>query len=280
MFPSNATADAAGQVRTMIRRISSPLRLGSECYQASCYFDPLLFNNQTADLLGITLPTTLNRAVQKRKAEFVAGRYCAQTALTELYGGATPLLISAGGAIPIGTAPQRAPLWPDGIVGSITHTQSVHTGGLPTRGYAAAVVARSHQVRAIGIDSENWIDASTADNIQHQILTPGDNGGTAQFASPAQRLTVIFSAKESVFKCLYPLVNRFFDFQAAAVTLLPATQATQGSLRFELLQDLNEEFRAGFIGYGCYTIGADGVHTAVLLRASDGQTERRAAATA
>ena len=48
--------------------------------------------------------------------------------------------------LPIGI--DRSPVWPTGFVGSITHARSCG------RGYCAAAVARSNEIRAIGIDVE------------------------------------------------------------------------------------------------------------------------------
>src|SRR5690242_7832438 len=62
----------------------------------------------------------VKNAVEKRIAEFCAGRHCAREALRAL--GRTPGAILAEG---------RAPIWPDGVVGAITHCT----------GYCGAVVA-------------------------------------------------------------------------------------------------------------------------------------------
>src|SRR5277367_2552834 len=77
-----------------------------------------------APFAGISLPRELDRAVRARRTEFLAGRACARSALRKLADG------RADDAIPIG--PDRAPVWPAGIVGAITHAH----------GFAAAAVAR------------------------------------------------------------------------------------------------------------------------------------------
>ena len=43
--------------------------------------------------------------------------------------------------------PRGAPVWPDGVVGSITHTQE----------YAAVAIASSHAVDSLGIDAEPMV---------------------------------------------------------------------------------------------------------------------------
>jgi 4'-phosphopantetheinyl transferase EntD len=74
------------------------------------------------------------RAVGQRRAEFTTVRTCARIALGRLGLPPAPLL----------SGPKREPLWPAGVVGSITHCD----------GYRAAAVARASEVAAIGIDAE------------------------------------------------------------------------------------------------------------------------------
>ncbi|HEY7101617.1 MAG TPA: 4'-phosphopantetheinyl transferase, partial [Mycobacteriales bacterium] len=74
------------------------------------------------------------RAVGKRRAEFTTVRTCARIALGRLGLPPAPLL----------SGPKREPLWPDGVVGSITHCD----------GYRAVAVARADQLATIGIDAE------------------------------------------------------------------------------------------------------------------------------
>ncbi|MDK1493915.1 hypothetical protein QN219_28415 [Sinorhizobium sp. 7-81] len=73
-------------------------------------------------------------AVESRRREFAIGRTCARSALSKL--GFPPCAIPGG--------PHRAPLWPSGIVGSITHCA----------GFCAAAVALQEDYVALGIDAE------------------------------------------------------------------------------------------------------------------------------
>src|ERR1700720_856307 len=76
----------------------------------------------------------LGRAIPKRAREFAAGRLCARPALAEL--GILDVAIEVGD--------DRQPIWPDSMVGSITHTA----------GFCAAVVAERRVVGALGLDRE------------------------------------------------------------------------------------------------------------------------------
>jgi len=87
---------------------------------------------------------SLGRVVNRRRIEFATGRYCAKKAISWL--GVTPSAIVIGDG--------REPVWPSGIVGSITHCS----------GYCAAVAAKSSQVLSIGID---------ADLVQHHQAVAG-----------------------------------------------------------------------------------------------------------
>lgn len=171
------------------------------------------------------LPTPLQRAVLKRQVSFLAGRICARNALTALTG-------SQPGLIPV--QPDRAPEWPPGIAGAITHTT----------GYAAALVGLERHYQGIGIDCETIMSPANL-NLQRHICVAHELEGL-QYAqqqwSPEMLLTLIFSAKESLFKCLYRQVGKFFGFSAARVVVLD-----QGQQMFiiELLQDLTPTLSAG-----------------------------------
>lgn len=170
------------------------------------------------------LPESLHRAVLKRQVEFLAGRVCAQQAIERLTGHKPATIPSQ---------PDRAPGWPKGIVGSITHTT----------GYAAALVASATYYYGIGIDCEGIL---TADNLklQRHICVPHElqDLHTAHSTwAPELLLTLIFSAKESLFKCLYPQVQTYFGFCAARLVALDSEQHT---FVIELTRDLHANLPA------------------------------------
>src|SRR5215469_16812348 len=68
------------------------------------------------------------RAVEKRRAEFATGRACAHAALDAWGAPDAPLL----------PGPDRAPLWPDGFVGSISHARGACAAVAAPRAVAAA----------------------------------------------------------------------------------------------------------------------------------------------
>lgn len=135
-------------------------------------------------------PEAVAKAIPKRRAEFAAGRRAARMALRNAD--------MAEVAIPKGG--NRAPVWPQGVVGSLSHDDH----------FAMAVVAPSTSVRFLGIDLADAKDFP--EHLRNEILqTPAERKQTGLEA----RLS--FSAKETVFKALYPSVGRYFGFGAVEV---------------------------------------------------------------
>lgn len=149
-------------------------------------------------VLAERLPLALLDAVDKRQREFLCGRCCAARALA--HAGHT-----GDGWVPRGD--DRLPVWPDGWVGSISHS----------RFGAVAVAARSSpSCRALGVDMEPLVCATLAAEIEATVANPVEL--TLLAALPQDlRVTLLFSAKEALYKALYPMVRSFQDFGAAQV---------------------------------------------------------------
>lgn len=134
---------------------------------------------------------------ERRIQDFAAGRLCARQALHELG-------IDGFSLLP---GPDRQPLWPDSVVGSITHTV----------GYTAAVVAWSRDVRSLGVDSEQV--GAVRPDLWPQICTPLELERLRQL-EPGDGVTaaaLLFVAKEAFFKCQFPLAREWLDFDAVTV---------------------------------------------------------------
>jgi 4'-phosphopantetheinyl transferase EntD len=142
------------------------------------------------------------KAVEKRRREFITARRCAREALARL--GHAPVPIHAG--------PKREPLWPAGVVGSITHTI----------GFRAAAVAPQSVFASIGIDTEQ--NALLPDGVEETITVSREPEMLAALTRsfPAiQWGRLLFSAKESVYKAWYPLTGRWLGFEDARLTIDP-----------------------------------------------------------
>ncbi|MEM7448090.1 MAG: 4'-phosphopantetheinyl transferase superfamily protein [Myxococcota bacterium] len=134
--------------------------------------------------------SAIANAVPKRRREYAAARICARRGLVRLGLPEAPIL----------NAKDRSPLWPSGVVGSITHTDRL----------AASAVARRLHCRSLGVDVEPIaaLDAS----IVAKVCTPKER----KFVRTRDEYwlaKLIFSAKECFYKCQYPLSNTYLGFQ-------------------------------------------------------------------
>jgi enterobactin synthetase component D len=226
----------------MLTQAPGPRILSDACFQYSAFIDVNAFDPEsTPGALGILLPRSLLNAAKVRQAEYLAGRFAARTALK-----------AAGCMDPgeIASNPDRSPQWPDGYVGSITHTN----------GYVSAVVASSARVIAIGRDSERILTDENALEIQKVILRPEEvERRVALGLGAGEYVGLIFSAKESFYKALAPIVKRTFGFQDAQVVEI---SRDSGSLRLRLERDLGKGFGPGFELQGRFEM-AERIHTAV-----------------
>lgn len=132
-----------------------------------------------------------------RRREFAAGRVAAHRAMAAL--GAPVWPVPAG--------PDRAPVWPPGLVGSISHDA----------GACLAVLARRSALRSVGVDIEP--DAPLDPALWDSICLPEERAWlAARPAGDRGRLArLIFSAKEAVYKLQYPLTGCLFGFETIAI---------------------------------------------------------------
>jgi 4'-phosphopantetheinyl transferase EntD len=163
-----------------------------------------------ASLLAPEEAAVVANAVPKRVGEFTAGRLCARRALAEL--GVVD--------IPIRAAPDRQPIWPEGIVGSITHTE----------GLCAVVVAERKLLRGIGIDVEPAASVKSALWPRILVRAELDWLDSLEGHERAAAATLIFSAKEAAYKCQYPATGEHLSFCDLNVTVAD-WGAERGALR-------------------------------------------------
>lgn len=145
------------------------------------------------------------RAVAKRRREFAGGRAAARAALGALGFDPPP---------PVPTSADRAPVWPEGIVGAITHTRTD----------ALAAVAHRAACGGLGLDLEHLGGLRRLD-VARQVA---DETERAWIGADLRRLLAVFSAKESIYKALYPRHGRYFGF--GAVTLAPTDAGFDATL--------------------------------------------------
>ncbi|WP_319777247.1 4'-phosphopantetheinyl transferase superfamily protein [Maridesulfovibrio sp.] len=150
-------------------------------------------------------------AIDERKAEFCGGRICAHQALKKLGVLQGQILQNK----------DRSPLWPENVVGSISHT----------KGYCAAAVACARELKGIGLDLEidsplDWklsgLVCSTNELARLKAYPPNERCKLAK---------IIFSVKEAAFKCQFPSTKEFIDYNQAEISL----DVGKGSFRVEVM---------------------------------------------
>lgn len=175
--------------------LSSPFPSSVHFFASSIPEPPLALPEEEAAVSSaISSPSRLK--------EFRRGRYCARLALQQMQ-------IDS----PISRNPDtREPLWPDGVVGSITHSGK----------WAVAVVASVSEIAAIGIDVEQS-KRSINPGIARLVCTEDETAWLESLDSAQADLGLkaIFSAKESIYKCLFPRCRVPLTFQDATIALLP-----------------------------------------------------------
>lgn len=173
---------------------SVPVSLPGSCF-SSCDYVPGRYTAAQFDQYGIRPPPWLARAHPRRAASYLAGRHCARSALLQLTGRAEQLPADSGGR----------PRWPDSVVGSLTHTGTC----------AAAIVGRRSDFAALGLDIEGIFTCPANGRLENKLLSAPEKSRLACARLPRDiLLTLLFSAKESLYKALGPANGAVADFHA------------------------------------------------------------------
>lgn len=181
------------------------------------------------------------RALDKRRREFAAGRLCYRRALARL--GLPPRAL-------VNDA-DRAPMWPEDVVGSVTHT----------RGLCAVVLAPADTMRSLGIDVEP--STPMRDALWRRIATADEQRRieASSAIEPGLMGKIVFSAKECFYKLQYPLTRQYLGFEDAEV----AVDLEGGRFDVTFLRDAGDRFRRGDVLDGRFRIDDGYVVTAMHL---------------
>ena len=156
----------------------------------------------------------------------------------------------------LGIGAHREPVWPQGLLGSITHSAD----------YAAAIVCQAGELCGIGIDIEYVIDTPTRTDMIGEVVSSAELARlrTSDTAESINTLfTLVFSAKESFFKAVFPQVKHYFDFGAVEFIGIdmPARIITM-----RCVEHLNARLQPGFAFEAGYIfLAPDRVMTMVAL---------------
>ena len=147
-------------------------------------------------MTGDELPY-VNQAVLKRVREFTAGRHIARRAMRQMNVAASSITV----------AKNRCPVWPDGIVGSISHTDDI----------VGVALARAQDYVSIGFDIE--VGRAVKPELWDMVLTDDEKDNIDLNAEP-ELATLVFSCKESVYKAVYPLIGEFLEFRDIEISIV------------------------------------------------------------
>ena len=168
----------------------------------------------------------------RRQTEFSQGRSCAHQALAKFKLESEPIPRNAK---------TREPCWPEAVRGSITHSGD----------YAAAAVGLADDVSGIGIDLES-LSRVVDFNISRHVCVEQELEWlkTLSLANANQGLRIIFSAKESIFKCLFPISRTYLYFKDATVEI----DEDNAEFTFTLSRECTGITKAGFHHSGKFSI--------------------------
>jgi len=162
----------------------------------------------------------IENAVDKRSREFAAGRTCARGILRQLGFSGDPTIAKDR---------HGAPVWPEGITGSISHTDDV---------CVVSIGRQKRELTSLGVDVEKdtGLDADLVDIVCDEREKAACANSRAE--DRLRLAKIIFSAKESVYKCLYPLVKTMLDFQDVHIELDVSNNTFMGTINGTLHEGL------------------------------------------
>jgi enterobactin synthetase component D len=149
----------------------------------------------------ISIPQNLQDACLSRKRDFLTGRLCAHKALQNL-----SLHDLRQSELPIG--PHGEPQWEPGVVGSISHTLDT----------ACAAVGSSRSFVGIGVDLQSYLLFEQIKFAKQTVANKSEQHRDLLSLSEVSYFTLLFSAKESVYKAFFPRERRFMDFADVEIT--------------------------------------------------------------
>jgi 4'-phosphopantetheinyl transferase EntD len=167
----------------------------------------------------------------KRRAEFTIGRIYAHGALSRFGLESEPILINPE---------TREPCWPDSVWGSITHSA----------GFVAVAVGLKKEIKGVGIDLESF-SRSVDFKIREHVCVDSELEWLESLPTKQanRALRIIFSAKESIFKCIYPSTKTFLSFKDAAVSV----NETEKNFTFTIFKSFPGIIQHGFPHHGRYS---------------------------
>jgi 4'-phosphopantetheinyl transferase EntD len=168
-------------------------------------------------------------AMPKRRHEHATGRMLAHRALAAL---------GVPSDAPILSDDQRAPIWPAGVRGSITHCDTRALVAVCRAEHGSVGIDVEHRA---GLKRDLWESVFLAEELADLAALPD--------AERERRALVLFSAKESLYKAQFPISRTYMGFRALRV------EAAGGVLTCTFREDVTP-FVRGAIARGRYFLAA------------------------
>lgn len=180
-------------------------------FSIDCYY-PLAKKHKLALKIA-----KIENANHKRQAEFISGRLLASLATGE----PNFLIRNSDGS----------PRWPEGFSGSITHNKNY------------VFLITSDASRRLGIDLEYFISDISYQAIMNRLITTDEKKWINSLPKKKRKpiVTLIFSAKEALFKSISPDISIKSNFLAFSVISKPK----KNSLEIYINQDLSKTLPKG-----------------------------------
>lgn len=190
---------------------------------------------------SIPLPENMRNSINKRKIEFLLGRYCAQKSLFNL-------------GIQVGFLDRnenRVPIWPNGYTGSISHSNE----------HFIAVSSSTTNYSGLGVDIEKFISQKYFLSISNFILNYDEKNLMKEIDSNKKMLflTLFFSAKESFYKLFFQQTSIKLDFTAISIIKFDYNHYI-----IRLNKTINNKYKRGTVLKGFYIIVKSMVITLML----------------
>ena len=186
----------------IIKQAQLTLPLGNQCQAIQVVkYDLNQYKDSLYSTFDIEQPNESKQWLDKRKAQFLAGRFATRQALK--------VISTKNETIHIGK--HREPLWGENIVGSISHGNGMSI---------ATAQIKTSPNQSIGLDIQAILSDQEISDSAIIVLTPNDEKVLTKedhTYSYNQLFTLLFSAKESFFKAAFQEVGEYFDFDVMSL---------------------------------------------------------------
>ena len=189
--------------------------------------------------------TYVTRAIQSRQQEFAAGRSALRDAMAALGHPGAAIL----------RRPDRSPIWPAGLVGSLCHSTKGQVGGV-----CVAAMGHAHRFRGLGVDIEPAL--ALDGDLMSRICTPEELHRMEGLPEADRHFLGkrIFSAKEAAYKCQFEVTRRIFGFQVLDITF-------DGDAFTARFREPIGPFAVGDTLLGCSLVNRDWIFSSAVLQA-------------